>query len=234
MPPLISPRQDTLRIPAEAGTLDGFRRWARSPEFPAGGRIDYLAGDLEVEMSPEDLYTHGAPKAEIAAALQELVARAGRGVVFVDRARVSVVEGDVSTEPDVTVVLWETLEAGRVREVSSAQGGPGRFVELLGPPDLVVEVVSDGSVQKDRTHLPALYARGGVPELWLVDARGAEVDFTIHTLAGATYPPVPATGDWQPSPLLDRQVRLTRSAVRASRWTYRLETRPAAPSAETP
>lgn len=225
MPTLLSPRQDPIRIPAEAGTLDGFRRWAHSPEFPAGGRIDYLAGDLEVEMSPEDLYTHGAPKAEIAAALQELVARAGRGVVFVDRARVSVLEGDVSTEPDVTVVLWESLNSGRVREVASAQGAPGRFVELLGPPDLLVELVSDGSAQKDRTQLPELYARGGVPELWLVDARGADLEFEVHILVGGTYrPPSPIEG-WQPSVLLGHDVRLVRSPVRGSRWTYRLEVR---------
>jgi Uma2 family endonuclease len=226
MSPLtISPRQDPIRIPAQTSTLDGFRRWARSPDFPAAGRIDYLAGDLEVEMSPEDLYTHGAPKAEIAAALQELVARAGRGAVFVDRARVTVVGGDLSTEPDVTVVLWETLESGRVREVSTVQGEPGRFAELLGPPDLIVEVISDGSVQKDRTRLPELYGRGGVPELWLVDARGPTVDLEIHTLVAGRYRPSPPSGGWQLSPLLDRGVRLTRSAVHDSRWTYRLETR---------
>jgi hypothetical protein len=34
--------------------LEGFRRWAFSAEFPEIGRIDYLAGDVEVDTSPED------------------------------------------------------------------------------------------------------------------------------------------------------------------------------------
>ena len=53
---------DTLQlsIPASARTLLGFVGWCHSPSFPEQGRIDYLAGDLEVDMSPEDLYTHGA------------------------------------------------------------------------------------------------------------------------------------------------------------------------------
>lgn len=224
----LTPAADPLRIPASARALDGFRRWARSPEFPETGRIDYLAGELEVEMSPEDLYTHGAPKAEIAAALQELIARSGLGAVFVDRARVTVPEAGesgLSAEPDVTVVLWETLDSGRVREIPSAGGAAGRFIELQGPPDLIVEVVSDGSVTKDRERLPALYAAAGVPELWLVDARGAAIDFRIYDLAGSRYQEVARRGEWLTSPLLEREVRLTRSRAGAARWSYRLESR---------
>ena len=68
---------DTLQlsIPASARTLLGFVGWCHSPSFPEQGRIDYLAGDLEVDMSPEDLYTHGAVKAAIAARLQLLIGR---------------------------------------------------------------------------------------------------------------------------------------------------------------
>lgn len=223
--PSLNAATDPLRIPAGARGLDGFRRWARSPEFPETGRIDYLAGELEVEMSPEDLYTHGAPKAEIAATLQELIARSGEGVVFVDRARVTVPEAGLSAEPDVTVVLWESLDSSRVREVPAAGAAAGRFVELQGPPDLIVEVVSDGSVTKDRERLPALYAAAGVPELWLVDARGPRIDFTVQSLAGASYGKTFRRGEWLASPLLGREVRLSRSRAAASRWSYRLEVR---------
>ena len=62
--------EETFCIPATATRdLEGFRRWARSDRFPERGRIDYLAGDLEVDMSPEDLYTHGTVKTEIATVL---------------------------------------------------------------------------------------------------------------------------------------------------------------------
>ncbi|HSN89358.1 MAG TPA: hypothetical protein VL025_21520 [Thermoanaerobaculia bacterium] len=44
-----------FRIPASARNLEGFRQWARSDRFPDYGRIDYVGGDLEVHMSPEEL-----------------------------------------------------------------------------------------------------------------------------------------------------------------------------------
>jgi hypothetical protein len=58
-----------LRIPTDAFTFEGFERWAHSPDFPETGRIDFLAGDVEVDLSPEDLHTHGIVKVAIASAL---------------------------------------------------------------------------------------------------------------------------------------------------------------------
>jgi Uma2 family endonuclease len=196
--------------------------------IPEGGRIHHLAGELEVDMSAEDLYTHDAPKAEIAARLQELIARSGRGVVFIDRARVSVPEAwgaGLSAAPDVTVLLWETLDSGRVREVAASGGTAVRFVELQGPPDLIVEVVSDASVARDSVRLPAMYAQAGVPELWLVDARAEPLGLRVQSLAEAGYEPTPIRGEWCVSPLLDREVRLRRARAGAGRWTYRMELR---------
>jgi hypothetical protein len=42
-------------------SLGEFRAWAASASFPTHGRIDYISGDIEVDMSPEDLYTHVVP-----------------------------------------------------------------------------------------------------------------------------------------------------------------------------
>jgi hypothetical protein len=44
---------EELRIPAEAQSFGGFRRWAHSEEFPERGRIDYLAGEIEPRARPE-------------------------------------------------------------------------------------------------------------------------------------------------------------------------------------
>jgi hypothetical protein len=41
---------ETLRIPPEVGTLEGFRRWTSSECFPEDGRIDFLAGELEIDL----------------------------------------------------------------------------------------------------------------------------------------------------------------------------------------
>lgn len=42
---------------------------------------------------------------------------------------------------------------------------------LDGPADLVVEVISDDSAERDRVEKFAEYAVAGIPELWLVDSR---------------------------------------------------------------
>ncbi len=59
-------------IPAGIATLADFRRWVVSPEFPATGRIDWVASRIEVDMSPEDLFTHGTLKSEIVRCLANL------------------------------------------------------------------------------------------------------------------------------------------------------------------
>lgn len=212
-----------LLIPAEARSLQGFRHWVHSDRFPEQGRIDYLSGDLEIDMSPEDLYTHGAVKAEIAAELQQLVTRKDLGNVFVDRTRVTAPNVGLSVEPDVVVVLWDSLEAGRAREVPAAGKGPDRFIEIEGAPDLVVEILSDSSARKDRRRLPELYEAAGVRELWLVDARPDELAFEVRSLGPGGYLLQSPQAGWRLSPVLGRKIRLSKQRSRHGRWRYRLE-----------
>ena len=216
--------REPLCIPPDAGTLEGFRRWSSSESFPEKGRIDFLDGELEVDLSPEDIYMHGAAKTALAAALYDRVVRTGRGGVYVDCTRVVSVTARLSVEPDVLAVLWESLETGRVREVPAASRKDGRFIEFEGAPDLVVEVVSDSSQRKDRHRLPPLYALAGVPELWQADAGGPEVDFGIHHLGPAGYVQAPADVEgWCVSHFLGGRCRLQRRAVYGSRFVYELE-----------
>lgn len=130
-------------------------------------------------MSPEDIFTHGSLKTELVRVLGTL-AKARDMHLFTGETRVTSVVADLSVEPDVVAVSEATLASGRVRLVPAAGGRPDRFVELEGGPDLVVEIVSDASVRKDTQRLPAAYHAAGVRELWLVDARGSEVRFTIQ------------------------------------------------------
>ncbi len=216
---------DTVDIPDTAWTLEGFRAWALSGDFPERGRIDYLAGSIEVDMSPEELRAHVLVKTAIGVTLHELVARRETGNVYIDGARVSSPAGQLSVEPDVVVVLWDSLDAERVREVPSPR--TGKYMELEGAPDLVVEVVSDSSVGKDLRRLPPLFAAAGVPELWLVDARGRggrEIRFDIRTLEAAGYRKVePDEGGWTFSPLLGVRFRLRQLEPRPGRRSYRLD-----------
>ena len=218
---------ETLRIPPGVGTLEGFRRWTWSECFPEHGRIDFLAGELEIDLSPENLYQHGAVKTAIVACLHRAVALTERGAVFVGSTRIVSVDADLSVEPDVVVILWDSLEIGRVSGVPAAGGEPDSFIELVGAPDLVVEVISDSSQGKDRRRLPPLYAKAGIPELWLVDARakrGKGVELGIHVLGPDGYVLAPPDAEgWCESPLLGRRCRLRRDAVRDLGYTYELE-----------
>ncbi|HYL05048.1 MAG TPA: Uma2 family endonuclease [Thermoanaerobaculia bacterium] len=115
------PVREPLRVPPDAGTLEGFRRWSSSESFPEKGRIDFLDGELEVDLSPEVIYTHGSAKTALAAALYDQVVETGRGGVYVDCTRVVSVTARLSVEPDVLAVLWESLETGRVRPLRPAR-----------------------------------------------------------------------------------------------------------------
>jgi Uma2 family endonuclease len=218
--------EESLRIPADALTFEGFRSWAQSPEFPDTGRIDYLAGDVEIDMSPEDLHTHGIVKVAITAGLHALVAERELGEIFSDSTRVTSPLAKLSAEPDVVVVLWESLQAGRVRYLPAASKELDRFTEIEGAPDVVVEIVSDSSVRKDTKRLPPLYAQAGVPELWIVDTRGSDMRFNLNVLQSGEYVArVPDTEGWLRSERLGALVRLSRRKTPISTWSYRLEHR---------
>lgn len=219
--------EEDLVIPAGVSDLGRFRRWTWDASFPERGRIDFLAGTLEVDLSPEDLYTHGTVKTMLAARLYPLIVDSGRGSLFSDSTRVVSPEAGLSVEPDVVGVLWESIRQGRVREIPAAKAEPERFIELEGAPDLIVEIVSDSSVRKDLERLPRLYAKAGIPELWLADCRGEELSFDIRILSPAGgFETQPADSEgWRSSPLLGRRVRMVRSRNQLNRWIYDLETR---------
>ncbi len=62
-----------------------------------------------------------------------IVVEEKRGLVLIDSSRYTCSSADLSAEPDVLVVLKESLETGRVRLIRKVQGAA----------DLVVECVSD-------------------------------------------------------------------------------------------
>jgi Uma2 family endonuclease len=215
--------QELVEVPLGIESFADFRRWALSEQFPERGRIDYLGGRIEVDMSPEDLFAHGTPKGEIHAVLYQLVKQNSLGYCFTDRARVSCPTAQVSVEPDVVFVSTAAIQAGRVRLNPKAGGEQGRFVELEGPPDLIVEIVSDSSVTKDTKRLPEHYYRAGVPEFWLVDARSSELVFQIHRPGDDND--VAALCDesgFQHSAVMDRLFRLDRRMDRLRNWIYDL------------
>ncbi len=217
--------EDSLAIPPDASTFSGFERWAASAAFPETGRIDFLAGDVEVERSPEDLHTHGIVKGALHAGLHTLFAEFELGEVFTDSTRVTSPAAGLSTEPDVMAVFWSALREGRVRYLSSGSD-PDRLTKIEGVPDLIVEVVSDSSVTKDYRTLPPLYARAGIPKLWIADARGTGPLLRAFILDAGSYREIPTDAEgWFRSSRLGLFFRLSRKPTPVSTWRYALEHR---------
>jgi hypothetical protein len=63
----------SIRVPADAHTLAGFRRWALSDVFPDRGRIAFLDGEIDIDMSPEEIRSHSDPKTELTYRLIDVI-----------------------------------------------------------------------------------------------------------------------------------------------------------------
>ena len=214
---------EQVEIPLGIMNLADFRRWALSEDFPQHGRIDYVAGRIEVDMSPEDFFTHGTLKSQVSSRIEQRVGELDLGHTLIAETRISSVSGNLSAEPDVIVISHDAIDKGRVRLVPKASGEVGRYVEVEGGPDLVVEIVSDSSVRKDTQRLPAAYFTAGVLEYWLIDARGEQLLFQIHRRGPSTFEPT--TDDkreFQPSQVLQCNCRLDRNRHTRGHWVYQL------------
>jgi Uma2 family endonuclease len=211
-----------VEIPPDITSLEDFRRWALSEDFPERGRIDYIRGIIEIDLMPERLSSHGAVKVEIARVIANRVRAGDLGDVFIDQTRISSPIASLSCEPDVLVVRHETIESGDVRLVPAAGKGDD-FVESEGGPDLIVEIVSPSSVTKDTRRLPPAYFDAGVREYWLVDARGSELVFQIHRRGESTFEQVALDAEgFQHSDVLACRYRLERVRGRRDEWRYDL------------
>jgi Uma2 family endonuclease len=213
---------DSVCIPAWVHDLDSFRHWARSDEFPDTGRICYLNGEVWVDMTKEQFFSHNQVKNEFNISLGGFIKTNRLGRYVPDGMLLSNKEADLSAQPDGAFVSKESLAAGRVRLVEGKKQG---FVELEGTPEMVLEVVSESSVGKDYKELRELYWRAGIPEYWLVDARGERLTFEIlrHTSKG--YAAARKQGHWQKSTVFDKSFHLKRRADEQGNPEYSLAIR---------
>jgi Uma2 family endonuclease len=122
---------------------------------PPHWRVEWAEGEAIVFMPATDV--HQRVVGLLYLLLSLFVTRGSLGVVRTGPLEVKLwPEGGPAREPDVFVI----------RAVHLEQLGEDRF---LGGPDLVVEVISDDSVGRDRETKHGEYARAGVAEYWVVD-----------------------------------------------------------------
>ncbi len=100
----------------------------------------------------------------------------GNGVVLSAPCELFLSQSNASREPDLFVVLGDNLK----------QLSEDRF---MGAPDLVVEVISDDSVHRDRVEKFPEYEREGVREYWIVDPRPGRKAIDVFVLERGSFVP---------------------------------------------
>lgn len=199
-----------IEIPWETRTLEGFRTWVATLD-EHGPRVSFARGIVHVEMAAQSFDTHEPLVFAINIALANLARELGVGRYFLPPSWFTHEAAQLSTEPDGFFATWATLEK---RDLYI---NPEREIEMLGRPDMVLEVVSKTSQRKDLVDHVKNYAAAGVREYWIADARGKQLTLRILVLgADGAYAGVSADDDgWLASPLWQRRFRVRRQEDRA-------------------
>lgn len=199
--------QDTVtaRIPPWVVNHASFRKWAASDEFPQKGQFAFLSGNIWVDLSMERL-VHNLIKGEIARVLATMAKESQSGQMLGDRMLLTNIKAGLSTEPDGMFLSRQSVKSGRVR-LERGQDS----IEVEGSPDMVLEVVSPTSRQKDTVVLRDLYWKAGVKEYWLAEPGRDDVTFRILRSGVRGYTTVREQPDgWVKSTLFGKAFRLTR------------------------
>jgi len=138
--------------------------------LPDDGRIHEII-DGEHYMTPSPETYHQTLSRRIQFQLYEQIELTHKGLVFNAPTDVQLSEIDI-VQPDLLVIL-----AARASIVSPKK--------VIGPPDMVVEILSESTARKDQDLKRDLYQKSGVPEYWLVDPEGQTV--TVHRLVSGRY-----------------------------------------------
>jgi Uma2 family endonuclease len=125
-------------------------------------RYELLDGELIIMPAPSIAHQHVAMK--LGTRLDTFVEEGNLGVVFSAPTDVVLSETDV-VQPDL---LFISLERAHTIMPANIQGAP----------DLIVEIRSDSTAERDETLKRILYAQHDVKEYWLVDPE----DMTIIVL----------------------------------------------------
>lgn len=217
---------ELIEVPPTAYTLDGFTKWTYSQDFPDQGKITFVDGRILIDMSPERYESHNKIKAALNAVIYSLVEGNDLGEYYPDGARFKHEQANISNEPDAMFAAWETLENLRLAPPAKDLVAEGKHIDLYGTPDWVCEVLSDSSVNKDTRVLREAYHKAEIPEYWLIDARGEDIDFQVLVWQPDGYESQEQQAGWTFSPVFDHQFKLTREKNRVGTWRYILDHQP--------
>ena len=122
---------------------------------PEDKRYELLDGELVMTPAPGE--SHQSVSALLGWKLIQFVAENRLGKVY-------------PAPFDVVLSDWDVVQPDLIF-VSNARAPIITPANLQGAPDLVVEILSPSTAERDKTFKYALYAEHGVGEYWMVDAK---------------------------------------------------------------
>lgn len=131
--------------------------------LPDERRYELIEGELFMVPSPD--FSHQSILRNLGFALWHFIKRDSLGLVFYAPFDVILTEHDV-IQPDIVFV---SNERRSILTEKNIQGGP----------DLVVEILSSGTRERDILVKKGLFARHGVREYWIVDPVGKSIEVMV-------------------------------------------------------
>lgn len=145
-------------------SYDEWQSWLGVDERNRG---EWADGEVVVFAMPK--YLHQEILLWLARLLAEYVERRGLGQVGVDGAEMWLRSRNTARLPDLFFVATANL-------------GQLSADRLDGPADLVVEIISNDSVTRDRREKFLEYQNAGIPEYWIIDPRPQRQSVSCYAL----------------------------------------------------
>jgi Uma2 family endonuclease len=110
--------------------------------------------------------------------------------------------GDILEAPFDVVLSQENVVQPDILFVRKERTGVIGELNLRGVPDLIIEILSEGSRRKDLEVKRKIYARFGVQEFWVVDPETSTVEVLVWSELGYVSAGLYRRSDRLSSPLL--------------------------------
>ncbi len=136
--------------------------------LPEDRRYEIIDGDLY--MVPAPVPFHQRVSLRLVLALNTYVEKDGLGEVFTAPCDLVLTQEDI-VQPDIFFISKDRLAIVGEKYITAA-------------PDLVVEVLSPSTQERDRTIKAKLYFREGVKEMWIADPAAKTVEVLIRGSEG--------------------------------------------------
>jgi Uma2 family endonuclease len=164
---------ETSFISTESFDQRAFKRWVENR--PPTDINHYELTNGRIVITPPSGWGHGEIEARLVHILVDFAEINKLGRVFGSSTGFNLPSGD-TLEPDVSFASGERWAQG-------PQVGRAHFLRIV--PNLVVEILSPATADRDRVEKKKIYEKNGVDELWLADPARREV--TVFQLKEGKY-----------------------------------------------